>query len=119
MTQNRKYCINWQIEPTGRLCCRFSGADGTLLTARQESVSGFMQHLREHGVESRSIARKLSCLRGFYRWLLKDKRVVHDPTVNIESICCSVRFRPLRRSSRLPRARRRRACAFSSRPFTE
>ncbi|MEO7028809.1 MAG: site-specific tyrosine recombinase [Acidobacteriaceae bacterium] len=61
------------------------GGDRTLLTARQESVAGFMQHLREHGQESRSIARKLSCLRGFYRWLLMDKRVVHDPTVNIES----------------------------------
>ena len=31
------------------------------------------------------MARKLSCLRGFYRWLLKDKRVAGDPTVNIES----------------------------------
>src|ERR1700743_3892558 len=60
-------------------------SDATLLTARQESVSGFMQNLREHDRESRSIARKLSCLRGFYRWLLKDKRVTHDPTVNIES----------------------------------
>ncbi len=61
------------------------GEDATLLTARQENVAGFMQHLREHGQESRSIARKLSCLRGFYRWLLMDKRVTHDPTVNIES----------------------------------
>ncbi len=57
----------------------------TLLTARQDHVAGFMQHLREHGQESRSIARKLSCLRGFYRWLLTDKRLAHDPTVNIES----------------------------------
>ena len=37
------------------------------------------------GCESRSIARKLSCVRGFYRWLLKEKRVTRDPTVNIES----------------------------------
>ncbi|HZL25258.1 MAG TPA: tyrosine recombinase [Acidobacteriaceae bacterium] len=57
----------------------------TLLTARQEHVADFMRDKREHAVESRSIARKLSCLRGFYRWLLKDKRVAHDPTVNIES----------------------------------
>lgn len=57
----------------------------TLLSARQEHVADFMRDKREHAVESRSIARKLSCLRGFYRWLLKDKRVVHDPTVNIES----------------------------------
>jgi integrase/recombinase XerD len=61
------------------------GETRTLVTARQEDVSGFMRHLREHGVESRSVARKLSCLRGFYRWLLKDKRITHDPTVNIES----------------------------------
>ena len=61
------------------------GGNGTLIAARQEHVSGFVQHLREHGIESRSVARKLSCLRGFYRWLLKDKRVTHDPTVNIES----------------------------------
>jgi integrase/recombinase XerD len=60
-------------------------SDRTLLSARQQDVSGFMQDLREHGVQSRSIARKLSCVRGFYRWLLKDKRVAHDPTVNIES----------------------------------
>jgi len=57
----------------------------TLLSARQEHVADFMRDKREHAVESRSIARKLSCLRGFYRWLLKDKRVTHDPTVNIES----------------------------------
>jgi len=61
------------------------GVDKTLVTAAQEDVSGFMRHLREHGVESRSVARKLSCLRGFYRWMLKDKRIAHDPTVNIES----------------------------------
>jgi integrase/recombinase XerD len=57
----------------------------TLLTAEQAQVSRWMQDKREHGVQSRSIARKLSCVRGFYRWLLKDKRVRRDPTVNIES----------------------------------
>jgi integrase/recombinase XerD len=57
----------------------------TFLSAEQGDVSGFMQHLREHGVQSRSIARKLSCMRGFYKWLLIEKRVKRDPTVNIES----------------------------------
>jgi integrase/recombinase XerD len=61
------------------------GVPRTLMSAGQEDVSGFMRHLREHDIESRSVARKLSCLRGFYRWLLKDKRIKHDPTVNIES----------------------------------
>jgi integrase/recombinase XerD len=61
------------------------GRDGLLVGATQADVSGFMEGLRGHGVESRSIARKLSCLRGFYRWLLMDKRIQHDPTVNVES----------------------------------
>lgn len=56
-----------------------------LLTARQPEVAGFLEHLRAHAVESRSMARKLSCLRGFYKWLLLDKRIQHDPTVNLES----------------------------------
>ena len=59
--------------------------DGLLVGASQADVSGFMEGLRGYGVESRSIARKLSCLRGFYRWLLMDKRIGHDPTVNIET----------------------------------
>ena len=59
--------------------------EGLLLTAQQKDVSSFMEGLRGHGVESRSIARKLSALRGFYRWLLIDKRIKHDPTVNVES----------------------------------
>jgi integrase/recombinase XerD len=58
---------------------------GLLLSARTEAVRSFLQHLREHGIGSRSMARKLSCLRGFYKWLLKEKRIAHDPTMNIES----------------------------------
>src|ERR1700734_2588761 len=61
------------------------GRDGLLVGGVQADVSGFMEGLRGHGVESRSIARKLSCLRGFYRWLLMDKRIQHDPTVNVET----------------------------------
>ena len=61
------------------------GRNGLLVSAVQADVSGFMEGLRGHGVESRSIARKLSALRGFYRWLLMDKRIDHDPTVNIET----------------------------------
>ena len=56
-----------------------------LVAARQPEVAGFLEHLRTHAVESRSMARKLSCLRGFYKWLLLDKRIHHDPTVNLES----------------------------------
>jgi len=58
---------------------------GVLGAARQQDVAGFLEHLREHGIESRTAARKLSCLRGFYRWMLLDGRTEHDPTVHIES----------------------------------
>jgi integrase/recombinase XerD len=58
---------------------------GVLLTATQQDVAAFLEHLRIHSIDSRSAARKLSCIRGFYKWLLLDRRIHHDPTVNIES----------------------------------
>ncbi len=59
--------------------------NGVLLMAVQDDVAAFLKDLRSHGIDARSIARKLSCLRGFYKWLLLDRRIHHDPTVNIES----------------------------------
>jgi integrase/recombinase XerD len=56
-----------------------------LMSATHADVAGFLEHLGTHGVESRSAARKLSCLRGFYRWLLLDKRIERDPTINLDS----------------------------------
>jgi integrase/recombinase XerD len=61
------------------------GRNGVLLTCAQQDVSAFLEHLRAHGIDSRSAARKLSCLRGFFKWLLLDRRIHHDPTINIES----------------------------------
>ena len=58
---------------------------GLLQTATRDTVSRWMAHLRAHDRVDRSVARKLSCLRGFYKWMLTDKRIAHDPTVNIES----------------------------------
>ena len=61
-------------------------ARGSALTQAQSAdLSGFLEHLQAHHVEMRSRARKLSCLRGFFRWLLLDKQISHDPTVNLES----------------------------------
>ena len=59
--------------------------DALLLTAVENDVKDFMARLRANHVDARSVARKLSCLRGFYRWLLLDKRIAHDPTVTIET----------------------------------
>jgi integrase/recombinase XerD len=56
-----------------------------LLSACEADVAGLLEHLRNHGIDARSSARKLSCLRGFFKWLLLDRRIHRDPTVNIES----------------------------------
>jgi len=56
-----------------------------LLTARRTEVRDFLQQLFSHQVDGRSVGRKLSALRHLYRYLLLDKKIEHDPTLNIES----------------------------------
>ena len=56
-----------------------------LFTARRNDVREFLQQLFSHQVDGRSVGRKLSALRHLYRYLLLDKRIEHDPTLNIES----------------------------------
>jgi integrase/recombinase XerD len=55
----------------------------TLLNARRDDVRGFIQQLFSNSVDGRSVARKISALRHLYRYLLLDKRVERDPTLNI------------------------------------
>lgn len=59
--------------------------NGLFLTAQHKEIAGFIAHLQAHQVEARSRSRKLSCLRGLYRWLLLDKRAAHDPTIHVET----------------------------------
>jgi integrase/recombinase XerD len=56
-----------------------------LLTAQRADVREFLHQLFSHQVDGRSVGRKLSALRHLYRYLLLDKRIEHDPTLNIES----------------------------------
>jgi len=56
-----------------------------LLTARRSDVREFLQQLFSNQVDGRSVGRKLSALRHLYRYLLLDKKIEHDPTLNIES----------------------------------
>lgn len=56
-----------------------------LLSARRNDVREFLQQLFSHQVDGRSVGRKLSALRHLYRYLLLDKKVELDPTLNIES----------------------------------
>ncbi len=56
-----------------------------LVCAQRGDVRIFLQELFSNGVDGRSVGRKLSALRQFYRYLLIDKIVGADPTLNIES----------------------------------
>ena len=56
-----------------------------LLTARRVDVRDFLQQLFSHQVDGRSVGRKLSALRHLYRYLLLDKKIEYDPTLNLES----------------------------------
>ena len=53
--------------------------------ARRDDVRDFLQQLFANQVDGRSVARKLSALRHFYRYLLLDKLIHHDPTLNLDS----------------------------------
>ena len=53
--------------------------------ARREDVRGFLSQLFANGVKDRSVARKLSAMRHFYKYLLLDRVIKHDPTLDIDS----------------------------------
>jgi integrase/recombinase XerD len=56
-----------------------------LTSAKREDVRTFLDRLHGNGVDGRSIARKISALRHFYRFLLLDGHIEHDPTLNVDS----------------------------------
>src|SRR5882757_6331276 len=56
-----------------------------LLKAQRGDVREFLQQLFSNQVDGRSVGRKLSAMRHLYRYLLLDKKIEQDPTLNIES----------------------------------
>jgi integrase/recombinase XerD len=56
-----------------------------LPAARRQDVCDFLDHLFSNHVDGRSVARKLSALRHFYKYLLLDRHIAHDPTLNLET----------------------------------
>ena len=69
----------------GQLAEFLESISKTLLTATRADIGLFLQGLSANSVEGRSIARKLSSFRHFYKYLLLDKKISHDPTLNIDS----------------------------------
>ena len=67
----------------GQFAAFLDSGKRTLTSARRDDVRGFLQQLFSNSVDGRSVARKLSALRHLYRFLLLDKRLDRDPTLNI------------------------------------
>lgn len=61
------------------------GKRRNLTRAKRDDVRGFLDRLTQHGLDGRSIARKISTLRHFYKHLLLDRQIKLDPTLNIDS----------------------------------
>jgi len=57
----------------------------SLPRAVRQDVCDFLDHLFSNQYDGRTVARKLSALRQFYRFLLLDKLIEHDPTLNIDT----------------------------------
>lgn len=58
----------------------------TLIDAGRQDVRDFLDQLfRRRDLDGRSVARKLSALRHLYKYLLLDRHIEHDPTLNIET----------------------------------
>ena len=56
-----------------------------LRQARRQDVREFLNSLLSNRVDGRSVARKLSALRHFYKYLLLDRYIAADPTLNIDT----------------------------------
>jgi len=56
-----------------------------LREARRQDVRDFLNQLLSNGVDGRSVARKLSALRHFYKYLLLDRYIAADPTLNLDT----------------------------------
>ena len=56
-----------------------------LREARRQDVRDFVNSLLSKGLDGRSVARKLSALRHFYKYLLLDRYIQADPTLNIDT----------------------------------
>lgn len=56
-----------------------------LESVRREDLLQYLSFRLAAGIQARSTARSLSCLRGLYRFLLRENKVSEDPTLQIDN----------------------------------
>ena len=62
-----------------------SRAARSMESVRREDVTDYLAHRLSKGIKARSTARSLSCLRGLYRYLLRENRIAEDPTLLVQN----------------------------------
>ncbi|RKF15654.1 site-specific tyrosine recombinase XerD [Alginatibacterium sediminis] len=55
----------------------------SLMLAQLEDIEGFVEQRQRGGLKASSAARQRSCIRQFYRYLLKTKQRIDDPSANL------------------------------------
>lgn len=64
----------------------FAGLRGKDIIALERiDLADFVSYLRRSGLGPRSVARSLVAVRGLYQFLLRDERVLRDPSANLEA----------------------------------
>jgi len=61
------------------------GEDQTLLAVSRAQLLQYLAFLMEKQISPRSAARKLSAIKRFYAWLLREHRVEEDPTLLVDA----------------------------------
>jgi integrase/recombinase XerD len=56
-----------------------------LVSVRRQHLTQYLSHRMKRGINARSTARALSCLRGLYRYLLRENTIKEDPTLRIDN----------------------------------
>ena len=64
---------------------RWLGGARRFVEVARSDLLAYVAHRYERGYRPRSTARQLSCLRGFYRWLLEQDLLQADPTLDLSA----------------------------------
>jgi len=59
--------------------------DSSIIRADRSSLQAYLGARLQQGQSPRSTARFMSCVRGFYHYLLREGRITVDPTVDVDS----------------------------------
>ncbi|HBS15923.1 MAG TPA: site-specific tyrosine recombinase XerD, partial [Alcanivorax sp.] len=60
-----------------------AGGGRSLGGCDRERLLSFLADRHRQGVGARSVARQLSALKSFFRWMKREGRIVEDPTLNV------------------------------------